>query len=1402
MSELTAPHLGIFCHLDRLWHLDGGGRVYFGLNLATTLANCGPGELAEEDWLWLWERTIAGIAVYGLESAQTFTATVNAPSTTSQSNLTRTRVRDEAGKTIWRWNPTDGTRDVKASARPLHAFLMSTGTGTYPIPEWLQLRFVFSLAQTDFDLFEPGERLVAAPVFASEIPEAAPVLQGDYWTWSYDDVPQMAYLNIVPNTAAPDAAADGSLIDLKTYWIRNTATLRPDRFSDTLESRLASAMDLGQRLIDALRTTPPEKLPFSGARDLILAALRDTAGLGVWPKPDGSRPVPGLTPAQLKTLATYDQSLSSEKWRALLRAELPQLAGMRILADTLPQPMPAEVLDLVNEFDRLQSVLADDAVLRGLVLRQYRQAGLDIDLSRLENAPLRARLLASSLGADWPALTSNPLEVPLQERLLAYLAARFDSGTGSWEAGDWNQRYPRLDKATVDAVRPLLQDAFKDNATELERGLKKLLAAKEIEATPKPHPIVLQMDRVERRDKSDADDLDFLRRIAGVGVLMREKNENWRCLNLADVHLGQQKLAEASAVPLQLGTRNGVPEVFIPYDNQPLAAKSPLRILPGTVAQKDPDAGITPLFEFPANKLSDWAPLPALRFGKTYQFAAYVIGNSGALPKELSLAKSPAALIPQTDFAGPPAEALQEVKYFRRVGIGALRVAGIAQPRDISATTPEPAGVYPLARDLKLLEATPPKHRDSAADLAFAQEQQQTAFLLLAPGKRISPSAPPAPGAPLLFEVRKPSVDLDTWDRWHDKNYDPKNRKIVWQEHKLRIRENAAKPATTETQPIDETLDDPAVTDFVYVEWQRKDIPGTSATFSRVDYPAAGGDSFATLVQRAPIKFTVQPAATPPGFDGVTRTLNVPAGHVYSLRIHSAIPVTDLHFELALLTKWKDSGRIRQYDGHYLFPGTEALVEVATDEMPTPLEVWKALRPQVAGSIVTVSLVTAAPVFRNVKFCELGRQLWRWDGRDVPHFPFAADLNQLALDSLILNWDAQTMGERPDSDQLAVPKLLTLDLEKLQAGLVTSSLLDERNYAGDPRALYFRFQLTVRSRYQGLFPTLAPVRAETPINAAQPSAGRTPWKRLLLPARPNGRPRRPLVKLVVPLTEAAGSPTPALMVILNEEWFAQAGLAERFKARIVKTGEDSVTPNLLEYGPDPIFSSLDVPVSAASQLLPPEGPVGFTFDTDSSAPLFSSSAFRIEAPALPSGKPWWYFAKLSFSRELDPALTATEAHTQLESEWTSGEWVQFLADCAAFRADWTLTVNHETNSVWFADGTGKTIAPELSSAGDSHLRIWVVLTQKITDAFGRPDQERFVTVLTESRNGVFTGTEPLKSRVGLRARILEVQVSPTADLTGEPLSLLFPQPETVDVPKDAEARILRISPPIDSKAEL
>lgn len=1290
--------------------------------------------------------------------------------------------------------------------------------------------------------------------------------------WGYVEDPAgrrnpAAYLAPFDLEQAQDPDA---FFDFASHWIRKPGGndhCAGEDWLTRLEDRAADAFDLPRHMVDGVLEAVVENNPghLDAFRNAFLAALRDRADLGARERTDGGslvrdvlrRILPGEADADLRraveaALETYDQSLALDAWRDLVQTALPDLADLSVLA--LP---PGRVEDERGHFDRLYQAFEDEASLRRLVLAQWgaaldsaaeepvrrfwRENRAQVD-ALLHEMPLGKRLARANLAHAWTRHVILPGKVDDQEALgnnfrqllLCYAELRLHlpidpQAPTACQDFDLGPR-PRTPDAPpggwADGLEGRLRDHLRSfaNAYVEDRLLPPKARPGEENfgpgtATDLPHALTLQVDRLgSAADDGSVEDVeDLLRRIAGVGILMRREGSTWRCLNMAHPVLARQEIQRDVLAPLRLVYERGQRQALVTYDNQPLVAESPAVGLAADLELKGREGtDLTQLLGYvPALRRdedgesyesTEWSKLPGLAFGKTYEVAPFLIGNSGALPAELANGH-PAKLRDTPEGLNVPGDLVRKVPYLRRVRVG----------------RPHWVGVDPQGRpDKSSLPAIPADVTPLAGELPETVDHDEFPLLLLHASR--NPAVPER--SAFTFQLRKPPTSLQTWDRWRAAEAGgAKDVRIdVWADYHRTAQQNRL--ATREEDRVDLSLDDPAVEREMLVELIPRRAAGSEESLRVATRPSGAPAEEIEHYRDLPITVICQLLEEgPPPESRLERTgpstvrVWVHAGEVWELRVHALVRTSwfddeeqrRFHPAARNLTDeegnpWKDendepvprrSVPLETGASAYVFDPVRLLVEGA-DLTPLtgeslPRELYRTVEPAVRGDRVFLTL--DRPAFSQadvVDRLEIYRQLWRWEGRPLDEFQFGKP-------ETWRRWELQGFPTRRDEDRLVTSS--PLRLREGSNGL--PKILFEEDLSHDPRARYMRFGARAFHRYRGLLP-----RAEASVEAYD---AKTFWKRLSVSCR-YSEPvvPKPAVKLVVPLTEAGKEgQTPGLLVVLNEPWYEVGGLAERLEARVeivkVPSKEEETRPDELpQFGPDPIRTGLAWNGDAPEPEL--HGPIGHTFDTDAEAPLFVASSFvlRFEHPQPLEG----HLAKVRFRRELVAAGTVGGGR---ESPWTCGYWVQLLDDARCFG----LT-DVEQCYVEELEGepdvfrirhreTGEPIEPVGTTRGFRRTYFVAVATRTIHDVRGREDEE--FAGLYEWQNDRFeripgTGSSSMPTEGDLCVRLLEIEEREGGMLKTVEEKLFGEKPEeNQQGPKeaDAEARVFRFSPPIHGK---
>jgi hypothetical protein len=983
----------------------------------------------------------------------------------------------------------------------------------------------------------------------------------------------------------------------------------------------------------------------------------------------------------------------------------------------------------------------------------------------------------------------------------------------------------------------------------------------------------------DQSSQNEKDEERFLSTFRGVGVMLRPSGPSplgtpW---DWCVLHLGQysvrgevdpkiQKTPDFNAdrvvvAPAQIIYRNGLRQVSCTYRNQPLAPRSPAAALSQVRSFQEADGSNQSYDTHRLGLFELWNPyfrggaspfhLPRLVFGMQYDAAAFAVGLAGELPTEICDTQKPWRVSSTPTQWNPPASAQFTTKpYLRTVPIGLVRVEGENRRTAGNAiskmTGPSiPDGVYPIIRSINKI----------------ADQEDTVIFLCDTDGS--SAWSPTATNSATFF-MRPPATDLATFDSWPTSStLPPADRAALYSF----IAQNTDTPNDQRNLPAppDLTLDDPAVTGFSVTLSQvyPTAVPGVAKKFDlrrptplpngppkllqqfqsasvRVDITAKAGTAQVFVPQLASDPYAVK-IAIPPGTVYRIDIAPVAVTNLIALALKPAVATRTFYVEVATPLGVPDLNAAATALNDALvpkltFPGT-------TTQKDDRLEV--ALNLAALGNL--------APQIHRV---ELMIQRWRWQGRPLARqdasgstvydFPYDQLGQAVSPDQVLTPLDGIYFGERDSNDQLVV----SAQVDSLLPATQPLPLLYTYDLSHSPQALYYRFAVRVFSRYEGLLARGASVESRI-LGIVPPNATAPPeqWRRVLPLCRRTAPAPKPAIRLIIPLTQTvADEKTPGLLAVLDDAWFDWAGLAEQLQVRVTSVttapASDGTRLTLTQAGPDPVVTN---PIfTRPLQIVPPDleaiGPIGFTADTNTNAPLFAKTSFVIPAPTratdgvnVVEDLSWWLL-QLQFKRVLNPegtvapdgTLMKSSVSNALDSDWTLPIPVQLLPAANLWDVSWNaagtafqakvdtgdLVVNFSRGiAILDSAGNALTVDPfpaDTSGNVTNRFEVWVLLTVRIEDAFGHSGQEAFVDLVPFADLSRYE--PPPGKSAPTTIRLVEVQCmnkyspvrSTWTDLAGD----LFPEPPVSDAvqskgtppenvdPAMARARIVRVSPPI------
>jgi len=1400
-------------------------------------------------------------------------------------------------------------RDQK---KPWPALLGKLSTYPSPIPQSLKISYLFRAP-----LSAGADAIAAVPVLQKDPFPDSPTnatlsgQQASVYIFAYGFGAGYPTAEARMVACPVPRQSPGVFLDPNSLWLtkpEDSAAPFPDDWLSMLEGRMADAFDLSALIIDYLRDHQ-QTISVSDAvacGDVAVAAMADIAGPSTIGPPKGTSLVTSLGEPLLET-AYANLTRTLTEWKSLLNTAITQDSNRNVKLQVLGNPGLPSVQQVISDLDTLHGLLFEASkqnfagsvsqILFNVVQRQWVKlftlAGLDDPTAQQRSAALvgklnspnspyslRGQMALSHLNRYWAGFigwkktsgTSSSARELLTDGFPDYfeyylcqrLGIAFSGANSTPQSSS-----PLIPPGQSSVSGPVIADLrahVRKRAAAIAKfwltGLRDIpvgsTGATTFVPSQTPHAITVQLDRLESQDANrdpnqNNYDTDLLRRISGLGILIRQYQDDvlkpardWQCLNMAQLDLASVSggtvtsgltLSGMALVPYRIVYRQGLRQACVSYNNAPLGCESPLadQSLIGWF-QPDPSANATapdPLLRHVYSTDGN-AKIPRLEYGATYDFAAFAISNCGALPKALATAtdisRATTLSFPLTDAKVKPNVGKPwSLQYLRRVPIGPLRFSDPDVTIQNELKVPTVAdNVYPRARDVEVLNAN-------------RSDNSQVPLILLSGPTLTGPQK-------FKMKIQVPSTHWDTWERWP--GIDDKSRKMVIGDFYRQAKLNNGR-AVADRVPL--SVDDPAIEPSVYVELSKVGSDGSLSVLlsaGTIDFPAIPpGATGLKSQQRDGISLTINWDDSKEGLDRDNKVITIKKGEVYRLAMWVVVTQKSLgRFDSDTLPT--DRGPMPGSSSLVLVSPSYFALEAATDDLfgviPAAAAAWNRFNvPEVSTEGKIDIAFGGDTTLANVGSVLINRQAWRWQGRNTALHPRLIAPLPANLSSEIQNWEAAEFGDRSATDSLT--EAMVTSPTRLPNGsrsfTFTESLRTQSGKA-DERCLHFRFSLRVVSRYEGLFPP--DVQPFTDIGGSTPQDknATTYWRASFVPCRYTGAIDVPKVRLIVPLTEVSEAgqdpQSPGLLVVMDGAWHQLGGLAEILEARVAISPDpskpaDEVTSYYTELGPDPIVKKASV--SPLQDLAPDsqasfpdrsiQGPVGHYFDSSNSSANFLASSFILPSPTInpikpragTSKDPRWMLAKLQFRRTL-LKKTPTDGYSQddntgrfkdsVSSPYTPPVWAQYLPPFSIFEdvpllgssrnGKKPIRAQFQDGKIQLVDSSGNLVTLQSFPSDNSSFSLYAILTSRVVDITGRADQERYVGLFQPLGN-VWIKIDPAGSDVsvndttGYRVRIIEVQRPLAAGFPGATLwDELFPLDD-----RDVHARIVRISEPVDSK---
>jgi hypothetical protein len=906
-----------------------------------------------------------------------------------------------------------------------------------------------------------------------------------------------------------------------------------------------------------------------------------------------------------------------------------------------------------------------------------------------------------------------------------------------------------------------------------------------------PPPVRITVD-LPAAHGADGGDADLNNLLSGHLLFMRRADANgnfsgdWRCLNRVKALVSEPaaELSRSLLIPAFLPETDGLRRACITISNDKLSLitghQENLVDEPKIEhARKDQSVANEEVGDSGIRYSFDRGHLPhALWYGHDYEFLGFVALNSGVLPPPLRCSEDEWN-VPANEFPDLPATEATRYPHLRRVGIGAVRIEPTAHPKPAN-------GLIPLASELpewRGVEKSIQEANENAQNMEQAArvleetlnkaDKQERAWFLLAHNSDDAPYK----CTTLTFELRLPTTDFWNWFAWvgEGPTHEEKNTILAWD---LQNRAKGVKGWSIADPAVERSFEIWIEELFSQSNAQTQQAP----IKQRVTIPEGNNDpigsmhSAARLIVNLTEKSSVEAVVS-----DHTITVGIPPGRVLRVKIHAIVKKSlfnsaDGKFHDWMLDKVapikdglsKDEQLTSPVELWFETPGRKIADDLANQAL-----FWQALSAEALPDETHLVLNRAARnLFELDQFKRLtvAHQVWHWNGRvDASELLKDLDFNPEPGDpksTKAMEWEAWAFSDRPDNSSLIHNEPLPYSKE---VALLPKVPIFRDHRPGEQKALYYRFAVTAHSRYELLggehdWKVTAKLRVDGVDN---------PWFRYLRPCTRLAPLPRPSLRFLLPLTQAGPSDpdhhdtVAPVLIVLDDHWFAEAGLAEGLEVRVreVRLPSDPTKSYVLA-GPDPILTgkalehaevpSEKVPEGYAS--IKPVGPIGLTFDLAANTPRLRGCCFTLSLPKslklqfpgvgdasgsinIDEAIAPFFMMNIEVRRVIrEPFLEGglQAAAANLNSPWSASAWVQFLPDAKMFvPKSWREEARCKgfISLKWSQDDQGLAEDPNLptfDSTFEERLTRCIIVSKEVTDINGNPSECYLATLLQDA----------------------------------------------------------------------
>lgn len=887
--------------------------------------------------------------------------------------------------------------------------------------------------------------------------------------------------------------------------------------------------------------------------------------------------------------------------------------------------------------------------------------------------------------------------------------------------------------------------------------------------------------------------------------------ETWKYHNWAKAKLstGDNKLNTSFLVPSYLPEQDDVKQLFLEINNESASLVANLEGLSqddfsAEGGEKDKAPSID--FFLPAD---DYGNNPyALRYGHYYNFAAFAMMNSGVLPEPLR--KDDILNKFNENIEDDDISDLTETFHFLRTKAVSPPSVIIKDPDDKTTVYPKdyPKELNPLYHELFTEDG---KHTDLKAPIILGKNFNNNCFI----------------------KIKKPRTDFwdcysFAWPEFNEGNTKPNKYKIK-----------------DESKNIEEFLD-PSVADNIWMNIEiLNDLNSPdSASFVepsiikydtnhevRLNFKWGEIDSFInntlTLSQGKIYKISFFNLIDEKYFEFVEK---VEDGKLKKVAVNDCLFDPDRTFITDKDTIIIEGTKYYKVSGEYLVFET-AFENANTEDLNK--ELWKALNfseelsTQAVEMSDSVKLLLNSKNYQSYSRVKVQHQKLDWQGRQPninlsgPGIDDHPDPDRRNSDGTLslskaMELDAWWNSERPhDTSVVSYAKILASKEGK-------NNLLHEYKNILDNHAMLLKYTASLHNRYESLGPPYAADLITSEIKLDNKEEGNKigtfyPWKFYLKKSRREERLPAPSVRFYIPLTGSIKEANDTLelniadvMLVLDEVWYREAGLAQKFKLGIKNTGykkmkdpEDPESPvEYMKYAE----AGFDVTLSKAvtkphnaivngkeeSSLIRVDqefilvedeyikGPLGFTFDFVATNPKVNSTSFVISGNGLASyigddykakNDPFYPMFNLAVRNEIskklhkideDPNYNQEEKEkliAGMTSKWSGAQWVQFLKAVDSFVPDqW----RNDVRKNGFVDISKQPTLKDFEMLGNAFLdyhNCYLILSTIESNIGGLPIESYYDTFRIEDGLKQAHNKDKIEGFEGGYARIMVVRKS-------------------------------------------